>query len=202
MLSAGLACFVTNLLTPALTFVLGLPSTVVVTWQKIAATGASLPLIFRIGLGALRTRQPFWRKARGLSGGCGRAGLRREPPERYPRLADGSAVDAGSLHRRHGCYPLPGRDILSRRLGATAMGFLGAVMVARIGTEQPTRASALPVLAAAGRGSVSVVPKHLARDEAAESFTHYVLVTPNHLLIGPLAGLGTPDLPDGLAGGC
>src|SRR5690606_10203869 len=92
-----------------------------------------------------------------------------------------------------------GERLTAQRLGATEVGFIGAVMVSQVGTEQFTWASVLPVLAAACWGSVSVITKYLSRDEAPETLTLYmlVLITPNHLLIGLLLGIAVAVLPAG-----
>src|SRR5690606_41125199 len=86
-----------------------------------------------------------------------------------------------------------------QRIGATLVGFIGAMMVAQLGTEQFTWGSALPILAAACWGSVSVITKYLSREETPESLTLYmlVLITPNHFLIGLVLGIAVALLPEG-----
>ena len=71
MLGAGLTFAITNILTPTITYGLGVPSTAVVFWQYVIATLFALPLIFRIGLGALRTRHPLWHETRAFLSALG-----------------------------------------------------------------------------------------------------------------------------------
>lgn len=203
MLGAGLAFAVTNLLTLALTYRLGLPSTSVVLWQYILATLFALPLICRIGLGALRTRHPAWHEARAFLSALGVQVFALGFATGVPVWQMVALSMTGPFFVVTGATLFLGERLSARRIGATALGFVGAVMVAQLGTEQFTWGSALPVLAAACWGSVSVLTKYLSRDEAPESLTLYmlVLITPNHLLIGLLVGLAAAVLPAGLGAG-
>lgn len=188
MLGAGLAFAATNLLTLTLTYELGLPSTAVVFWQYVIATLFALPLIGRIGLGALRTRHPVWHEARAFLAALGVQVFALGFASGVPVWQMVALSMTGPFFVVTGAMLFLGERLTLRRLSATAVGFIGAVMVAQMGTEQFTWAAAFPVLAAACWGSVSVLTKYLSRDEAPESLTLYmlVLITPNHVLIGLL----------------
>lgn len=203
MLGAGLAFAITNLLTLTLTYDLGVPSTSVVFWQYVIATLFALPLIRRIGLGALRTRRPLWHEARAFLSALGVQVFALGFASGVPVWQMVALSMTGPFFVVSGAALFLGERLTLRRIGATAVGFLGAVMVAQMGTEQFTWASALPILAAACWGSVSVITKSLSRDEAPESLTLYmlVLITPNHLLIGLGAGLLLGGPSAGLAEG-
>jgi drug/metabolite transporter (DMT)-like permease len=101
-----------------------------------------------------------------------------------------------------------GERVTVQRLGATVVGFIGALLVAGVGTESFSAYSLLPVIAAALWATTNVLTKYLAREgETAESLTLWllVLITPNHLLIGLLlvaaVSLAPGVLPTSLANG-
>lgn len=208
MIGAGLTFAVANVLTPIITYQMGFPSTSTVFWQYVLATLFALPLIFRIGMSNLRTRHPFWHEARALLSAVG-----------VQLFALGFAVGVpvwqmvglsmtGPFFVLLGATLFLGETLTPQRLGATIIGFIGAIMVSGLGTEEFTWAAAYPLLAAMSWGSVTVITKYLSRQETAESLTLYmlVLITPNHLLIGlavSVAHVLLPEglLPAGLAGG-
>ena len=199
MLGAGITFAITNILTPIITYGMGVPSTAVVFWQYVIATLFALPLILRIGLGALRTRHPLWHEARALLSALGVQFFAFGFATGVPVWQMVALSMTGPFLIFTGATLFLGERLTARRLGAAVVGFIGAVMVSQVGTEQFTWASLLPVLAAACWGSVSVITKYLSRDEAPESLTLYmlVLITPNHLLIGLLLGMAVAVLPAG-----
>jgi drug/metabolite transporter (DMT)-like permease len=200
MLGAGLTFAITNILTPTITYGMGVPSTAVVFWQYVIATVFALPLIFRIGLGALRTRHPVWHETRAFLSALGVQFFAFGFASGVPVWQMVALSMTGPFFIITGATLLLGEKLTVQRLAATAVGFVGALMVAQLGTEQFTPASILPILAAACWGSVSVITKYLARDETPESLTLYmlVLITPNHFLIGLILGLAIAVLPAGV----
>ncbi len=200
MIGAGLTFALINVLTPIITYQMGVPSTAVVFWQYVIATVFALPLIARIGLSKLKTRHPYWHEARAFLSALG-----------VQFFAFGFALGVPvwqmvALSMTGPFFILIGATVFLRerltvqRLGATITGFVGALMVTQIGTEAFTLASLLPVLAALCWGTVSVITKYLSRDEEPESLTLYmlVLITPNHFLIGLLLGIAIAILPAGV----
>ncbi|MFD2646476.1 DMT family transporter [Devosia albogilva] len=199
MLGAGLTFAITNILTPIITYGMGVPSTATVFWQYVIATAFALPLIARIGFGALRTRHPLWHESRALLSALGVQFFAFGFASGVPVWQMVALSMTGPFFIITGATLFLGERLTVQRLGATVVGFIGAVMVSQVGTEQFTLASVLPVLAAACWGSVSVITKYLSRDEAPESLTLYmlVLITPNHLLIGVVLGIAVAVLPAG-----
>ena len=199
MLGAGITFAITNILTPIITWQMGVPSTAVVFWQYVIATVIALPLIFRIGLGALKTRHPGWHEARAFLSALGVQFFAFGFASGVPVWQMVALSMTGPFFIITGATLFLGEKLTMRRLGATSVGFLGALMVTQIGSEQFTLASLLPILAAACWGTVSVITKYLSRDETPESLTLYmlVLITPNHFLIGLLLGIAVAVLPAG-----
>lgn len=200
MLGAGVTFAITNLLTPTITYGMGVPSTAVVFWQYVIATLFALPLIFRIGTGALRTRHPFWHEARAFLSALGVQFFAFGFASGVPVWQMVALSMTGPFFILAGATLFLGERPGAQRVGATVIGFIGALMVAQLGTEQFTLASLLPVLAAACWGTVSVITKYLSRDETPESLTLYmlVLITPNHFLIGLVLGIAVAVLPAGV----
>lgn len=200
MLGAGITFAITNILTPIITWQMGVPSTAVVFWQYVIATVIALPLIFRIGLGALKTRHPGWHEARAFLSALGVQFFAFGFASGVPVWQMVALSMTGPFFIITGATLFLGEKLTMRRLGATSVGFLGALMVTQIGSEQFTLASLLPILAAACWGTVSVITKYLSRDETPESLTLYmlVLITPNHFLIGLLLGIAVAVLPTGM----
>ncbi|KFC71045.1 putative transmembrane protein [Devosia sp. LC5] len=200
MLGAGITFAISNILTPIITWQMGVPSTAVVFWQYVIATIIALPLIFRIGLGALKTRHPGWHEARAFLSALGVQFFAFGFASGVPVWQMVALSMTGPFFIITGATLFLGEKLTLRRLGATTIGFFGALMVTQIGSEQFTLASLLPILAAACWGTVSVITKYLSRDEAPESLTLYmlVLITPNHFLIGLLLGIAVAVLPTGV----
>lgn len=197
MLCAGIAFAVTNILTSTITYGLGVPSTDLVFWQYLIALVFALPLILRIGLGALRTRHPLWHEVRAFLSALGVQFFAFGFASGVPLWQMVALSMTGPFFIIAGATLFLGERLTVHRLGAAALGFAGAVLVAQLGTEQFTWASALPVLAAACWGTVSVITRYLSRDEKPESLTLYmlVLITPNHFLIGLIVGVAVALLP-------
>lgn len=200
MIGAGLTFAIINILTPIITYQMGVPSTAVVFWQYIIATVFALPLILRIGFGKLRTRHPYWHETRAFLSALGVQFFAFGFALGVPVWQMVALSMTGPFFILIGATVFLGERLTYQRLGATFAGFIGAVMVSQVGTEQFTLASLLPVLAAMCWGSVSVITKYLSRDEEPESLTLYmlVLITPNHFLIGLILGLAVAVLPQGV----
>ena len=199
MLGAGITFAITNVVTPIVTWQMGVPSTAVVFWQYVIATIFFLPLILRIGLGNLKTRHPFWHETRALLSALGVQFFAFGFALGVPVWQMVALSMTGPFFILIGATLFLGEKLTPQRLGATITGFVGAVMVSQVGTEQFTLASLLPIIAAMCWGTVSVITKYLSRDEAPESMTLYmlVLITPNHFLIGLIIGLAVAVLPAG-----
>lgn len=199
MLGAGITFAIINVVTPIVTWQMGVPSTAVVFWQYVIATVFALPLIRRIGFGALKTRHPVAHEARAFLSALGVQFFAFGFASGVPVWQMVALSMTGPFFIIAGATIFLGERLTVQRLGATIAGFAGALLVSQIGSEQFTWASLLPVLAAACWGTVSVITKYLTRDEAPESLTLYmlVLITPNHFLIGLILGIAVAILPAG-----
>ncbi|GGA62998.1 DMT family transporter [Pelagibacterium lentulum] len=197
MIGAGLTFAIINILTPIITYQMGVPSTAVVFWQYVIATVFALPLILRIGFGKLRSRHPYWHETRAFLSALGVQFFAFGFALGVPVWQMVALSMTGPFFILIGATVFLGERLTYQRLGATIAGFIGAVMVSQVGTEQFTLASLLPVLAALCWGTVSVITKYLSRDEEPESLTLYmlVLITPNHFLIGLILGFAVAVLP-------
>jgi drug/metabolite transporter (DMT)-like permease len=185
MVGAGITFAITNILTPIITYQMGVPSTAVVFWQYIIATVFALPLILRIGVSKLRTNHPYWHEIRALLSALGVQFFAFGFALGVPVWQMVALSMTGPFFILLGATLFLGERLTVQRLGATITGFVGAVMVSQIGTEQFTLASLLPVLAALCWGSVSVITRYLSRDEEPESLTLYMLVRPNIIGASP-----------------
>ena len=200
MVGAGITFAITNILTPIITYQMGVPSTAVVFWQYVIATLFALPLILRIGVSKLHTSHPYWHETRALLSALGVQFFAFGFALGVPVWQMVALSMTGPVFILIGATLFLGERLTVQRLGATITGFIGAIMVSQVGTEQFTLGSLLPVLAALCWGSVSVITRYLSRDEEPESLTLYmlVLITPNHFLIGLLIGIAVAVLPAGV----
>lgn len=200
MLGAGGTFAVVNTLTPIITYQLGVPSTAVVFWQYVIATIFALPLILRIGFSALRTRHPVLHEIRAFVSAAGVQVFAFGFASGVPVWQMVALSMTGPFFIIAGSTIFLGERLTIQRLLASVVGFIGAVMVSQIGTGGFSWTALLPITAAALWGTATVLTKYLARKEAAESLTLYmlVLITPNHFLIGLLLGILVAVLPPGI----
>ena len=199
MFGAGVTFAAVNVLTPIITYQMGVPSTAVVFWQYVIATVFALPLILRIGLPALKTRHPWLHEFRAFVSALGVQVFVFGFALGVPVWQMVALSMTGPFFIIAGAYLFLGERVTVQRLGASLVGFVGALMVSQVGTSDFSLASLLPVTAAALWATTSVITKYLTRDEKPESLTLYmlVLITPNHLLIGLVLGLLVTILPAG-----
>jgi drug/metabolite transporter (DMT)-like permease len=199
MLGAGITFAAVNILTPIITYQRGVPSTSVVFWQYVIATVFALPLILRIGFGALRTRHTIAHEVRAFVSALGVQVFVFGFALGVPVWQMVALSMTGPFFIIAGAAIFLGERVTLQRFLASLVGFAGALMVSQAGSAEFTWASLLPVGAAALWASTSIITKYLSRDEKPESLTLYmlVLITPNHLLLGLLAGLAVAILPAG-----
>ncbi len=192
MVGTGIAFAGVNTITPIVTYIsYHVPSTAVVFWQYVIATAFALPLILRIGLGRLKTRHPVLHEWRALVSALGVQVFAFGFASGVPVWQMVALSMTGPFFVIAGSVLFLGERLTPQRIGAAIAGFIGALMVAGIGTESFTWYAVLPVIAAALWASSNVLTKYLASaGEEAESLTLYmlVLITPNHLLIGLVLG--------------
>lgn len=200
MLGAGITFAAVNTLTPIITYQMGVPSTAVVFWQYLIATVFALPLILRIGLGRLRTRHPVLHEVRAFVSAAGVQVFAFGFASGVPVWQMVALSMTAPFFIIAGSVLFLGERLTWQRLAASVVGFIGALMVSQIGTGGVSWTALLPITAAALWAAATVLTKYLAREEAAELLTLYmlVLITPNHFLIGLLLGIGVAVLPAGV----
>lgn len=208
MLGAGATFAAVNILTPIITYQLGVPSSSVVFWQYVIATIFALPLIMRLGgLRTLKTRHPVMHEMRALVSAVGVQAWAFGFASGVPLWQMIALSMTAPFFVVAGATLFLGEKLTIQRLLATVAGFTGAIIVSQVWSTTFTWAALLPVLAAALWASTTVMTKYLVREESPESLTLYmlVLITPNHLMIGLLLGLviavAPGILPAGLASG-
>ena len=201
MLGAGFAFAAVNTLTPILTYInFHVPSTALVFWQYVIATVFALPLIFRIGLSKLKTRHPVLHEIRALVSAVGVQVFAFGFASGVPVWQMVALAMTGPFFIIAGSILFLGEKVTVQRIGASIIGFIGALMVSGLGTEAFSWTAFLPIAAAALWGAATVLTKYLAREESPESLTLYmlVLISPNHALIGLLLGILAATLPPGV----
>lgn len=200
MLGAGASFAIVNTMIPILTNRFGVPSTTLVFWQYLIATIFALPLIGRIGFGALKTRHPFLHQLRAFVVAAGVQAFA------FGFASGVSQWQMVALSMTAPFFVIVGSTVFLgekptwQRLTASVMGFAGALACQQTGPGAASWMALLPILAAILWAAATVLTKYLAREESAESLTLYMLllVTPNHLLITVLLGLAAVALPPGI----
>jgi drug/metabolite transporter (DMT)-like permease len=201
MVGAGITFAAVNTLTPIITYQLGVPSSATVFWQYVIATLFAVPLIARIGLGALKSRHPLLHEARAFVSALGVQAWAFGFANGVPLWQMIALSMTAPFFVIAGATLFLGEKLTLPRLLASIVAFLGAMVVlaANLDPSAISWATLLPIAAAALWASAVVITKYLAREENPESLTLYmlVLITPNHLLIGLLVGLAITVLPEG-----
>lgn len=186
MVFGAIAFAATNVLQSYLTWPIGMSSTGMTFWQYLIATIIALPLIARIGLSNLRTRQPMVHEIRAFVSALGVHvfvyGFASGMPawQMVTLLATGPLfiVLGSTLFLRERASPV--------RIFAALLGFAGALMVSGIGSDGFTMQVLIPIAAAALWATTDILTRYLARKgESPETLTVslLVLITPNHLAI-------------------
>ena len=210
MLVGALAFAGTNVLqsvlpTPVQYGGFGMSSTGMAFWQYVVAGLLSLPLVFRIGVGKLRTRHPLAHEIRAFVSALGVHVYVYGFAIGTPLWQMVTLLATGPLLIVLGSTLFLGEKASAARLIASLVAFIGAIIVSGVGAEGLSWVTLIPVAAAALWATTDVLTRYLTlKGESPETLTVslLVLVTPNHLLILlAVWGLGfaTPGLlPAGL----
>ena len=199
MLGAGVSFAIVNTMIPILTYRLGVPSAAVVFWQYLIATFFALPLIWRIGLGALKTRHPLLHQLRAFVVAAGVQAFAFGFASAVPQWQMVALSMTAPFFVIVGSIIFLKEKPTWQRMTASVLGFAGALICQQTAPGTFSWMALLPISAAALWAAATVLTKYLAREERAESLTLYmlVLVTPNHLLITLSLGLAVVVLPPG-----
>lgn len=211
MIAASLAFAASNLLQSALPTPVeyggyGMSSTGMAFWQYVIASVLALPLVLRIGLGNLRTGHPIAHEIRAFVSALGVHVFVYGFATGVPIWQMVTLLATGPLFIILGSTLFLGERASAVRIGASLVGFVGAIIVSGVGTDGLTWSTLIPIVAAALWATTDVLTKYLSKQgESPETLTVslLVLVTPNHLLIllavWALGGLTPGLLPVGLA---
>lgn len=194
MILAGIAFAVLNVVTQWLAMTIGFPASSVAFWQYGFALILSLPLLHKIGLGAMRTQHPWRHLIRVLLAALGvqawLMGLASVPIWQAIALVMTSPF----------CIIIGAKIFLGEKIGlarwlATTTGFIGAMIILQPWSDGFTLAALLPVLSAFLWGGSSLIMKNLTQYESAETVTVWLLVllTPINAALAFGAGIVVPQ---------
>jgi S-adenosylmethionine uptake transporter len=183
MVLAGVGFTVVNIITQHVTMRLGLSSTSDAFWQYALALVFSLPVLWRLGLGALRTARPGWHVVRiGLAVVGVQAwvlGLAHGVPI-WQAIA---LVMTSPLFVTAGAALFLGERVSAGRWLAVAGGFAGAMIILEPWSDSFSWYALAPVAAAMLWGASSLVMKRLLASERSSTVTVWLL-----LLLAPVNG--------------
>lgn len=197
MVLAGIAFALLNVVTQWLAMTLSFSPASAAFWQYGFALVLSLPLLFRLGLKALRTNYPFRHLLRVLLAALGVqawvTGLASVPIWQAIAL-----VMTSPFFIIIGARLFLGESVGWPRWLATLTGFIGAMIILQPWADTFSLAALLPILSALLWGGSSLLMKNLTAFEAPETITVWLLV-----LLTPInAGLALASgfvVPTGLA---
>lgn len=193
MLAAGLAFAALNVAVQWIGMVEGVSSPAIAFWQYGIAFVFAVPLIWREGAAALRTRHLGLHLLRVLLAAVGVQvwvyALSIVPIWQAIALSMTSpffVIAGASLFL--------GERVTFSRLAATIMGFAGALIIIAPWSETFTLAALLPVVSAALWAGTTLITKHLTRDEQPASIAIYLLLllTPVNFVFWGVSGLAMP----------
>ncbi len=193
MVLAGIVFAALNVATQWLAMVLHFPAASTAFWQYGFALVFSLPLLWRLGLRAMRTRYPVRHLVRVALAALGVQAW-------VVGLATVPIWQAIALVMTSPFFVIIGaRLFLGERIGlhrwlATVAGFLGAMIILQPWSDGFTAAALLPVLSALLWGGSSLIMKNLTHHEAPETVTVWLLVllTPINAALAFGTGFAVP----------
>jgi drug/metabolite transporter (DMT)-like permease len=183
MVMAGIGFTAINVITQHVTMSLGLSSTSDAFWQYFLALIFSLPIVFRGGLGAMRTRRPIAHLIRvglavlGVQAWV--AGLANGVPI-WQAIA---LVMTSPFFITSGAALFMGERVGPERWLAILTGFIGAMIILEPWSDSFSLYALLPVAAAVLWGASSLVMKALLAEEKSSTVTLWLLV-----LLAPVNG--------------
>ena len=194
MILAGAAFAVINVITQTVTGTLGFKPTSDAFWQYFIALVVSLPLVWKYGIGALKTRHPVQHIARVALSALGVQAF-------VAGLAHGvqiwqviALVMTSPFFILLGAKVFLGEAVGPNRLLAAVAGFTGAMIVLQPWSSGFSPWSLAPVVAAVLWGVASLITKRLTADEKPETITMWLLfgLSPINALLSASAGFEVP----------
>lgn len=195
MLMAGIAFAGVNVAVQWAGMTSGISSTAIAFWQYFFGFLVALPLVWRQGFSAMRTRRPLLHIVRIVLAAAGVQvwvmALAHVPLWQAIALSMTSPFFVLA-----GAALVLGERVTLARIGATAFGFAGALIIIAPWSEAFTVYALMPVLAAALWAGTSLITKELTRSETPESIALYLLLllTPVNLALYLGSGFAMPPV--------
>lgn len=193
MVLAGIAFALLNVATQWLAMTLAFPPASAAFWQYGFALVLSLPLLFKLGLKAMRTRYPWRHLLRVLLAALGVqawvTGLATVPIWQAIAL-----VMTSPFFIIVGARVFLGETVGRNRWLATLAGFCGAMIILQPWSDAFSPAAFLPVLSALLWGGASLMMKNLTAHERPETVTVWLLalLTPINAGLAAASGFAIP----------
>ena len=180
MVAAGVAFAIANVITRHVTYGLGLSSTSESFWQYFIALLFSLPILWKMGLGAMRTSRPIAHLIRIVLSVLGVQAFAYGFAHGVSFGQVMALVMTSPFFIIAGAAIFLGEKVGAARWIATAVGFAGAVIILQPWSADFTIYALAPVAAALLWGASSLVTKSLLANEGSSTVTIWLL-----LLIAP-----------------
>lgn len=196
MVGAGIAFAAVNSLTQLATLTHGTPSTAAAFWEYLLAFVIMLPLVLKMGSGALKTERPIMHILRVISASIGVQlwvlGLAKGVPI-WQAIA---LIMTSTFFVTIGAALVLREKVGPARWAATLVGFIGGMVILEPWAEGFTVNSLLPVGAALFWAITSLFTKELTKTEQADSITLYLLLltTPANALFAFMATQGNAEM--------
>ncbi|MBC7147826.1 MAG: DMT family transporter [Rhizobium sp.] len=193
MVLAGIAFALLNVATQWLAMTLAFPPASAAFWQYGFALVLSLPLLFKLGLRAMRTHYPWRHLLRVLLAALGVqawvTGLATVPIWQAIAL-----VMTSPFFIIIGARLFLGESVGWPRWVATLVGFVGAMIILQPWADTFSAAALLPILSALLWGGSSLLMKNLTAFEPPETITVWLLVllTPINAGLALASGFSVP----------
>lgn len=194
MILAGAVFAAINVVTQWLAMVLHFPASSMAFWQYAFATVFSLPLLIKLGIKAMRTRYAARHMVRVALAALGvqawAYGLVTVPIWQAIAL-----VMTSPFFVIIGAKLFLKETVGIHRWSATAVGFVGAMIILQPWSDSFSITALLPVLAALLWGGSSLIMKNLTHHEPAETVTLwlFVLLTPINAALAFGTGFALPE---------
>ncbi len=176
MVMAGFAFAVANVITRHVTYGLGLSSTSESFWQYFIALLFSLPVLWKIGFGAMKTRRPLIHLVRVVLSVLGVQAFVYGFAHGVSFGQVMALVMTSPFFILVGAALFFGEKVSPQRWAATAVGFSGALVILQPWSADFTLYALAPVVAALCWAASSLVTKSLLADEPSSTVTVWLLV--------------------------
>jgi drug/metabolite transporter (DMT)-like permease len=195
MIAAGAAFAVANVITRHVTYGLGMSSTSESFWQYGFALLFSLPVLFRIGIGAMKTQRPIAHLIRVVLSVLGVQAFVYGFAHGVSFGQVMALVMTSPFFITLGAALFFGEKIRPQRWLAIAVGFIGALIILQPWTDGFSIYALAPVAAAILWGASSLVTKSLLRDEPSSTVTIWLLllIAPSNLAFAVSGGFQWPS---------